>query len=100
MTSYMLVRHKVNDFNRWMADFENHEISRRMSGSEGSHVFRNAEDANEVLFLIKWETLGEARKFMNDTNQVADDAKQTREDASVTSEPRVYFLEEEDELEY
>jgi hypothetical protein len=71
-----------------------------MSGSEGVHVFRNAEDSHEVIFLIKWDSIGDARNFLYAVNQVADDSRKIRDKAGVADESKIYLLDEEEELEH
>jgi len=41
---YMLVRHKVEDYENWKPVFEEHGDTRRESGSKGVRLFRNADD--------------------------------------------------------
>ncbi len=42
---YMLVRHNVEDYERWKPVFEEHRDTRRESGSKGVRLFRNADAA-------------------------------------------------------
>jgi hypothetical protein len=41
---YMLVRHKVEDYENWKPVFEEHGDTRRESDSKGARLFRNADD--------------------------------------------------------
>jgi hypothetical protein len=41
---YMLVRHKVKNYENWKPVFEEHGDTRRESDSKGARLFRNADD--------------------------------------------------------
>src|SRR5215207_1926254 len=60
---YMLVRHKVEDYERWKPGFEEHGATRKESGSKGVRLFRNADDPNETVILLEWDDLENARQF-------------------------------------
>jgi heme-degrading monooxygenase HmoA len=83
---YLLVRHKVEDYERYGA-------TRERSGSKGGWILRNAEDPNELVILLEWDSLENARRFAN-----ADDLREAMQRARVADEPDVYFLEEVEQL--
>jgi heme-degrading monooxygenase HmoA len=85
---YILVRHKVNDYAKWKPLFDAHE-GRKAAGSQGGRIFRTAEDPNELVVLMEWDTLDKARAFAH-----SDDLRKTMEKAGVADQPDVYFLEE------
>jgi hypothetical protein len=91
---YLLVRHKVEDYERWKPIFDHdHGASRARSGSKGGRILRNADAPNELVILLKWESLENARRFAN-----ADDSREAMQRAGVADEPDVYFLEEVEQL--
>ena len=49
--AYMLVRHKVEDYEKWKPVFDDHQATRRESGGKGGFLFCNADDPNETLIL-------------------------------------------------
>jgi len=87
--SFMLVRHKVKDFDKWKPLYDDHAVVRKESGSKGAHLFRNADNPNEVLILFEWESLGKARKFAESEN-----LRQKMQEAGVLEMPDIYFLNE------
>ena len=91
--AYLLVRHKVNDFAKWKSGFDAHGSTRKKSGSNGGHLFRNAEDPNEVIILFRWDNLENARKFTD-----SEDLKQVMEKVGVIDKPDIYFLDEVEKL--
>ena len=86
---YMLVRHKVEDYERWKPGFEEHVETRRESGSKGVRLFRNADDPNETVILLEWEDLADARRFAQ-----SEDLRETMQRVGVADQPDIYFLEE------
>ena len=91
--AYLLVRHKVKDFSKWKSGFDAHGATRKKSGSKGGHLFRNAEDPNEVIILFRWDNLENARKFTG-----SEDLKQVMEKVGVIDKPDIYFLDEVEEV--
>jgi heme-degrading monooxygenase HmoA len=91
---YLLVRHKVEDYQRWKPVFDHdHGAARARSGSMGGRILRNADDPNELLILLEWDSLENARRFAD-----ADDLREAMQRAGVADQPDVYFLEEVERL--
>ena len=86
---YILVRHKVTDYAKWKSIFDGHGTTRKAGGSKGTHLFRNADDPNEVVILMEWDELGKARQFTG-----SDELRQAMEQAGVADRPDIYFLDE------
>jgi heme-degrading monooxygenase HmoA len=86
---YLLVRHKVEDYAKWKRAFDEHAAARKVSGSKGGKVFRSVTNPNEIVILLEWETLADARKFTSDSS-----VAEAMERAGVTDVPDVYFLDE------
>jgi heme-degrading monooxygenase HmoA len=55
----------------------------------GGRILRNADDPNELLILLEWDSLENARRFAN-----VDDLREAMQQAGVADQPDVYFLEE------
>ena len=91
---YLLVRHKVEDYERWKPVFDHdHGATRERSGSKGGWILRNAFDPNELVILLEWDSSENARLFVN-----ADATREAMQRAGVADEPDVYFLEEVERL--
>ena len=91
---YLLVRHKVEDYERWKPVFDHdHGATRKRSGSKGGWILRNALDPNELVILLEWDSSENARLFVN-----ADATREAMQRAGVADEPDVYFLEEVERL--
>jgi heme-degrading monooxygenase HmoA len=91
---YLLVHHKVEEYQRWKPVFDHdHGATSRSSGSMGGRILRNPDDPNELLILLEWDSLENARRFAN-----ADDLREAMQRAGVADQPDVYFLEEVEQL--
>lgn len=86
---YLLVRHKVEDYESWKPVFDEHRATRKESGSKGGRLWRTADDPNEVVILFEWDELDNARRFVQ-----SDDLRETMQRAGVADQPDIYFLEE------
>ena len=84
---YVLVQHKVKDYEKWRPLFDEHGATRKASGSKGGMVFRNAKHKNEVAILLEWDNLANARKFY-----ASEDLKKVMEEAGVSGKPDISFL--------
>jgi hypothetical protein len=84
---HILVRHKVADFAKWKPAYDAHLSSRQNAGLKEEHLFRNADDPNEVLLLFSAEDLDKAKAFT-----ASDDLRQAMEKSGVSDKPDVYFL--------
>jgi heme-degrading monooxygenase HmoA len=85
----LLVRHKVRDYATWKPAFDEHESARRAAGGKSARVFRTAEDPNEVVLLMEWDSVENARRFAE-----SDDLHKVMEKAGVVDRPDVFFLNE------
>lgn len=85
---YILVRHRVTDYDAWKPVFDEHGAVREPHGSGGGYLFRSSHDPNEVVILLEWDDLEEAEQFAQ-----SDDLRQTMQRAGVADRPDVYFLE-------
>ena len=91
---YLLVRHMIEDYQRWKPVFDHdHGASRKRSGSKGGWILRNLDDPSELVILLEWDSLENAKRFAN-----ADDLREAMQRARVADEPDVYFLEEVEQL--
>ncbi|HZP25374.1 MAG TPA: hypothetical protein VFB04_18175 [Terriglobales bacterium] len=86
---HVMVRHKVADYGRWKEAFDSHLTNRKRAGEAGCQVFHSVEDPHDLVVLLDWPTIDEARKFMN-----SDDLRQRMKDAGVQGTPEVQYLED------
>jgi heme-degrading monooxygenase HmoA len=83
------VHHKVEDYSKWRAVFDEMNDVRRRYGQTGFRVLRTAADPNEIVILTEWPTVEQARAYAT-----SNDLKDGMQKAGVASQPEVLFLEE------
>ncbi len=87
--SYLLVRHKVKEFQTWKTAYDQHREMRKSGGCMSEQLLRSKDDPNSVIALFEWDDLNKARKFAS-----SDDLRQTMQRAGVLGQPEFFFLEE------
>jgi len=90
--TYILVRQKVEDYDKWKPVYDADAARRKAGGSQGTRVFRSASDPNEVLVLLTWTDLESARRFAE-----APELRDAMQRAGVVDKPDMYFLDEVDQ---
>ncbi len=90
---YLFVRSKVKDFSKFKPVFDENADTRKASGSKGGQLFRNADNPNEPVILLEWESIEKAKKFAQ-----SEDLKKRMEQAGVIGKPEFCFLEEVEQV--
>ena len=90
MFTYMLVRHKVEDYPAWKRAYDAHLQKRMEAGLTERHLFRSDDDLNEVWILFEAEDINRARKFAESV-----DLRWTMEKAGVIGKPDIFFLDDQ-----
>lgn len=86
---YLLVHHKVEDYTKWKAVYDEHQASRKDAGSLGARLLRNVNDPNEEVIITTWPDLEHAQAFAS-----SPDLRDAMQRAGVSGMPEVLFLEE------
>lgn len=87
--AHILVKHKIEDYDKWKKAFDEHADYRSKNGSKGGKVFRNSNDPNELFVLLEWDSIENAQKF-----GASDQTKEAMMNAGVVGMPSIYFVEE------
>jgi heme-degrading monooxygenase HmoA len=86
---YVLVRHKIADYEKWRKVFDGKDNILQGSGVQGGMLFRNIDKPDEIIVLLRWKTLDTLRDFM-----ASDRLRQAMQKGGVADQPDVYFLDE------
>lgn len=62
--AYTILHQKVEDFNRWKADFDATADVRRAGGVKSFQIFRAVDDPNTVVIVTEWDAVDSIGKFM------------------------------------
>jgi hypothetical protein len=87
MAKFLLVRHKVRDFSEWKRGYDAHLPKRAEAGLTEKHLFRGANDPNEVVILFETKDHGRAAAFVESA-----DLRDTMRKLGVVDRPDIYFL--------
>lgn len=61
--AYVLIEHRAGDFETFAKVYAEDAERREGLGSKGGVVFRVADDPDNVIVILEWETLEDAREF-------------------------------------
>jgi heme-degrading monooxygenase HmoA len=84
---HMLIRHRVADFAKWKPAYDARSSARQRAGLKELHLFRNADDPNEVLLLFSVADVDKAKAFT-----ASDDHREAVKNTGVSDKPDYYFL--------
>jgi len=93
--TYVLVMHKVEDYDKWKSLYDENGAMRKAYGSKGASVFRQANDPNSLVIITEWENIEKGKVFAE-----SEDLKTTMQKAGVISQPEIYYLEEIEKTAY
>ena len=85
--AHMIIRHKVADFSKWKPVYEDHRSAREAAGLKELHLWRNADDPNEVILLLDVSDVAKAKKFSGSS-----ELKEKMQAAGVQGAPDIIFL--------
>lgn len=87
--TYVLVIHKVEDYDKWKSGYDENGAMRKTYGSKGAFVFHNSNDPNHIVVMTEWENMEKAKEFAE-----SEELKIAMQKAGVIGQPAVYYLEE------
>jgi hypothetical protein len=87
----LLIRHTVDDYDRWKQAFDEDAELRLAHGARSTRVFRNDSERNEVWLLLEWDSLARARLFTR-----SEDLADFMNRAGIAGQPDYWYLEEPD----
>ena len=86
---FVLVRGKVEDYAKWKPLFDEYGATRKASGCMGEGLFRNADNPNDLVILLKWDDLEKVRRFTQSQG-----LREQMQRAGVVGQPDVCFHNE------
>lgn len=83
------VRHKVSDYGKWKAVYDELKPMVKSSGGKSQRLFKNSGDAKELVILTEFDDMNKAKQFAQ-----SNDLKQAMQRAGVAEVPTIFFLDE------
>ena len=66
--SMMIAMHKVVDFEKWKASYDEHDSMRRVNGIHNYVIGRGVNDPNMVMVVVKCDDMAKGKAFANDAS--------------------------------
>ena len=60
---FVIAKLKVENYEKWKPVFDERKTLRKEAGSKEGTLYRNKEDANELILVFNWETMEKAKEF-------------------------------------
>jgi heme-degrading monooxygenase HmoA len=89
--AHLFVKHTVADYNAWKKTFDAFAETRRAGGEKSFQVLHPENEPNNLYLMFEWDNLANAQNFMNSS-----ELKNAMQEAGVTEEPQISFLNELD----
>jgi hypothetical protein len=83
----MVGTHKVKDFAKWKASYDEHDSMRLANGLHSYVIGRGAQDSNMVLVAVKVDDLNKAKAFAKDPS-----LKKAMQKGGVVGAPTIRFV--------
>ncbi|HEY7123831.1 MAG TPA: antibiotic biosynthesis monooxygenase [Ktedonobacterales bacterium] len=83
--SRTITRFKVKDFDTFKHAFAQGVALRQAHGGQGAQLFHNSSDPHDVLLIIEWTNLEQARAFLG-----SGELRQRQQEAGVLGPPELY----------
>lgn len=87
--NYLLVKHKIADFEKWLAVFKSHEEIQEEAGFYDLQIMRNAFEPNIVTVFFKVRDIEKAKSFTSSQK-----ASAAAVDSGVIGTPEGLWLKE------
>ena len=85
---YLLIHHKVENFENWRRAYDDHRGARDKAGLKEQHLLRNVANPNDVVILFQADDLERARAFTR-----SNDLRTAMQKAGVVGTPELIELE-------
>jgi hypothetical protein len=85
--NYILIHHKVTNFEKWKDAYDAHFLARATAGLKEEQLLHRVDDRHEVVLLFSTRDLKRAKEFA-----ASPDLRAAMENAGVIDKPHVSFL--------
>jgi len=85
--AHMLIRHRVQDFDKWKSAYNEHQSVRVAAGLKDLRLWHNTDDLNDIFLLFEASDVAKAKAFAGSA-----DLKEKMTSAGVIGKPEIFFL--------
>ncbi len=93
MTTHVLIRHKVKDYDQWKTHFDAYSATRATYTSKKGHIFRDEKDSSMVTILFHFDDGEKAHAFVRSPGLA-----QAMKEAGVEGESEIIFFGQEEKF--
>jgi heme-degrading monooxygenase HmoA len=83
----ILVRHRVEQYDRWKKVFDEFIDTRKSSGEKSFRILRPEDDPDNLYLFFQWDTAERAKEFFKSSV-----LEKTMQNAGVAEVPEIHFL--------
>jgi hypothetical protein len=87
--TYLMIRHRVSDFDSWYADLKSHGTAQREGGFGDLQLLRDVKDPHIVVCFFKVYDVDKARAFTQTLK-----SNEAQSDSDFAGPPEVFLLKE------
>jgi hypothetical protein len=87
--NYLVVHHRVRNFEQWKPVYEAHLPVREKAGVKELRLWHSVDDPNDVTLLFEASDLPKAKAFVEST-----DLQETMKKSGVIGEPEISYLKD------
>jgi hypothetical protein len=85
--NYLIIRHRVADFSRWKAGYDDHSGAREQAGLKEKALLHDIKDTNQVVLLFEVTDVQKAQNFAESL-----ELREVMRAAGVTDKPDICLL--------
>ena len=85
--TYMLCKHRVQDFERWHRIFASHAEEQKKAGLHLLYLLRDTIDPNHIVYLFRVDNMNTAKGFTE-----TPEASNAAEESGVIGKPEIILL--------
>ena len=89
MSRYLVIRHRVNNYEEWKKAFDEHCEVRAEFGLKGGEILRDVADPTELSIMLECEDVERAKEVTQ-----LKELREAMKHAGVVGKPDFYFVEE------
>jgi heme-degrading monooxygenase HmoA len=86
---YLIVRHKVKDYEKWRPIYDGDAVNRKKYGQISEKVLQNLDNPNDITLLFEWHSKEKVQEFFQSQN-----LKAKMLASGVISQPEILYMSE------
>ena len=89
MPHVLIIHHKVRDYAKFKANFDDHKLMRKSGGEKSYQLYHKENDPDDLVLLFEWDNMENFQKFAQ-----SKELQQAQAEAGLVDQPEIFVLEE------